>query len=321
MTFFRTISRGFLAVAAAASLILATPAVRGGERVRTIEKAPAKYAVEEYLNVTYFLGDEADAVRHKLDLYLPKGKKDYPVLVFIHGGAWMFGDKSTFGMYSSVGRFLAENGVGVVMPNYRLSPKVKHPEHIIDVARAFAWTHRNIAKFGGDPDQMFVGGHSAGGHLSALLATDETYLKAEGLSLKNIRGVVAVSGVYRIPDKVAWKFGSSEGSEGVKFSLGGFNPFDLVFNKGAKERENASPVCQVCEGLPPFLVINADHDYAMLPEMAEELADKLKANKVPVASLRVEGRTHMTVISRATSQDDPAGKAMLEFLNGNATKK
>jgi acetyl esterase/lipase len=320
MRFVRPISRGLLA-AAAATLILASPAVRGDEPARATEKAPAKYEVEEHLNLTYFDGDEADAVRHKLDLFLPKGKKDYPVLVFLHGGAWMFGDKSTFNMYSSVGRFLAENGIGVVLPNYRLSPKVKHPEHIKDVARAFAWAHENIAKYGGDPDQMFVGGHSAGGHLSALLATDETYLKAEGLALKNIRGVVAVSGVYRIPDKVEWKVSSSEDSAGGKVSLGGLNPFDLVFSKDTKERENASPVCHVCAGLPPFLLVNADRDYLMLPEMAEELAGKLKDKKVPVESLRVEGRTHMTVISRATSKDDPVGKAMLEFVNKNSTKK
>jgi acetyl esterase/lipase len=319
MGFVRTISRGLLIVSSA-TMILASSAVRAEERTPTTEKAPAKYEVEEHLNLTYFDGDEADATRHKLDLFLPKGKKNYLVLVFVHGGAWMFGDKSTFNMYSSVGRFLAENGVGVVLPNYRLSPKVKHPEHIKDVARAFAWTHKNIAKYGGDPDQMFVGGHSAGGHLSALLATDASYLKAEGLSLKNIRGVIAVSGVYRIPDKVEWKAGSTEIGGTGKISLGGLNPFDLVFAKDAKERENASPVCHVCAGLPPFLLINADHDYLMLPEMAEELAEKLKDRKVPVESLRVEARTHMTVISKATSMDDPVGKAMLEFVNKNRPK-
>ncbi len=117
MRFFRPDSRWLLTIAATATLILASPAVRGDEPARATEKAPAKYEVEEHLNLTYFDGDEADAVRHKLDLFLPKDKKDYPVLVFVHGGAWMFGDKSTFGMYSAVGRFLAENGIGVVMPN------------------------------------------------------------------------------------------------------------------------------------------------------------------------------------------------------------
>jgi acetyl esterase/lipase len=86
MGFVRTISRGLLIVSSA-TLILASPALRAEERTPTTEKAPAKYEVEEHLNLTYFDGDEADATRHKLDLFLPKGRKDYPVLVFIHGGA------------------------------------------------------------------------------------------------------------------------------------------------------------------------------------------------------------------------------------------
>src|SRR5207237_6481418 len=141
----------------------------------------------------------ADSFRNRLDLYLPKGKKDFPVVFLVHGGAWMLGDNRCCGLYSSVGEFLASQGIGVVLPNYRLSPAVKHPEHVKDVARAFAWARAHIADHGGRPDRLFVAGHSAGGHLVALLATDETYLRAEGLQAADVRGVVAFSGVYRIP--------------------------------------------------------------------------------------------------------------------------
>jgi acetyl esterase/lipase len=79
---------------------------------------------------------------------------------------------------------------------------VKHPEHVRDVARAFAWAHVHIGHYGGDPGQLFLLGHSAGGHLVALLATDERYLAAEGRTTQDIMGVIAVSGVYRIPRKV-----------------------------------------------------------------------------------------------------------------------
>src|SRR5262245_48410044 len=138
-----------------------------------------------------------DARRHRLDLFLPKGKTDYPVVVLVHGGAWMLGDNRCCGLYSSVGEFLAGQGVGAVLINYRLSPGVKHPEHVRDVARAVAWTREHIAGYGGRPDQLFLLGHSAGGHLVSLLATDEKYLKAEGLDPAHTRGVIAISGVYR----------------------------------------------------------------------------------------------------------------------------
>src|SRR5205823_5671892 len=102
---------------------------------------------------------------------------------FVHGGAWRNGDKSgILGVYSALGRFLVRHGLGAVIINYRLSPAVRHPAHVQDVAKAFAWTHKNIARYGGRPDQIFLCGHSAGGHLVALLATDPTYLKAEGLT-------------------------------------------------------------------------------------------------------------------------------------------
>ena len=115
------------------------------------------------------------------------------MLLFVHGGRWTTGNKN---LYPGIGESLARHGVGVVICNYRLSPAVKHPAHVQDVARAFAWTQSNIASYGGKPDRLFVCGHSAGGHLVALLATDPKYLKAEKLSPSDIRGVVPISGVY-----------------------------------------------------------------------------------------------------------------------------
>jgi acetyl esterase/lipase len=282
-------------------------------------EAGKKYEVRELRDVAYVEGKGADRVRHKLDLFLPEGKKDYPVIVFVHGGCWTIGDKSCAGLYSAVGRFLASRGVGAVLPNYRLSPWVKHPEHIKDVARAFAWTHKHIGEYGGDPDKLFIGGHSAGGHLAALLATDEQYLKAEGLSLKDVRGVVAVSGVYRIPDKVEFQWASGDGGLAVKIALM-TNPFDLVFGKDPKVREAASPVCHVRPGLPPFLVVYAEHELPMLPEMAEDFAKTLKDKKCDVELMKVEGRNHNDIIFRANNLDDPVAKAMLDFVAKHAGK-
>ncbi len=104
--------------------------------VRAEDPAPT-YEVETHKDVAYYEGDNADPVKHKLDLYLPKGLKDFPVLFFVHGGAWQMGDKAKdFGTYITLGKTFAKAGIGTVVTNYRLSPGVKHPEHIKDVARA-----------------------------------------------------------------------------------------------------------------------------------------------------------------------------------------
>jgi acetyl esterase/lipase len=102
--------------------------------------------VEQVRDVAYVKGPGAHFLRHRLDVYVPKETKSFPVVMLVHGGAWTLGDNRCFGLYSTVGEFLASRGIGVVMPNYRLSPAVRHPEHIKDVTRALAWTRAHIAQ-------------------------------------------------------------------------------------------------------------------------------------------------------------------------------
>src|SRR5262245_53535690 len=94
---------------------------------------PRSFEVDSVENVAYVDGPGADSVRHKCDVFYPRGGANCPVVLLVHGGVWMFGDKSCAGQYSDVGKFLARNGIVAVLPNYRLSPWVKHPEHIKDV--------------------------------------------------------------------------------------------------------------------------------------------------------------------------------------------
>src|SRR5262245_36959323 len=102
------------------------------------EDKPTTYEVVTEKDIAY--NDSADAERHKLDLYLPKDAKGFPVLFYIHGGGWTRGSKASF---SDHGKTFASQGIGCVSVNYRLSPKVKHPAHIEDVAQAFAWAMNN----------------------------------------------------------------------------------------------------------------------------------------------------------------------------------
>ena len=99
--------------------------------------------------------------RHVLDIYTPEGPagKNLPVILWIHGGGWQAGDKSDVALKPKA---LTERGFVFVSTNYRLLPEVKMDELIGDVARSVGWVHRNIARYGGDPTRIFVGGHSAG---------------------------------------------------------------------------------------------------------------------------------------------------------------
>lgn len=298
-------------------------------------------AVERVRNVAYYAGTDADARRHRLDLYLPKGKKDYPVVVLVHGGAWMMGDNRHYGLCSSVGEFLASRGIGAALPNYRLSPGVKHPEHVKDVARAVAWVRTHLPEYGADASRLFLVGHSAGGHLVSLLATDETYLKAEGLRSTDLSGVVSISGVYRIPTgKLALALG---GSKPESFRLeeiaplrggGGFwsklprlpgigmnlNVFGPVFGNDAMVRAAASPLNHVRAGLPPFLIVTAEKDLPTLTGPAGEFHRALLAQGNESEFLNVEKRNHNSVMFSAIEANDPVAKAMLEFVGRHGTK-
>jgi acetyl esterase/lipase len=251
----------------------------------------AGFEVVRHTDIPYRTDPAADKERHRLDVYVPKGCKDFPVVFFVHGGSWRSGNKS---YYVAIGNTFAKLGIGVVVTNYRLSPQVKHPAHIEDVAKAFAWTCANIGKFGGRPDRIFACGHSAGGHLVSLLATDPTYLKAENRSPADIAGVIAVSGVYRIYHD--------------------FGLFNRVFGKDEEVCRQASPINHVGGKLPPFLIAYADTDYPQLDTMAEDMYAALKKAACPAALLKLKDRNHFTIILKMIDPADPLHRALLKFV-------
>lgn len=257
------------------------------------EQPARAFEVRPIRDVAYVEGGAADPVKHKLDLFLPRDHRDYPVLFFVHGGAWRSGDKDFFfGVYSALGQLFARHGIGAVVINYRLTPQVMHPEHIKDVAQAFAWTVKNIGKYGGRADQVFVAGHSAGGHLVSLLATDDSYLKALGLDLKSVKGVIPLSGVYRIPPR--------------------FMP--NVFGTDAEICRKASPITHARPDAPPFLILYAEKDLQSLDQMAEEFCRALKDKKGQAEIQKVPNRTHSTIVGNAIVDTDPVARLMLQFI-------
>ncbi len=282
---------------AALALLLASQRSRAAEPAEK-PAAPPKYEVAETRNITYFEGeDDPDLERHRLDVFSPKGLKGCPVVFFVHGGAWTIGQKDDylgiFG-YGTIARCLARRGVVVVLPNYRLSPGVRHPEHVKDVARAFAWTCAHAGRHGGDPKRIVLCGHSAGGHLVSLLTTDEKYLRAEGRSRKDVRGVIGVCGVYCVED-LELKLSASTPGQWLSYDAR-LSPFAMVFGTDPEVLKQASPIRHVEPGLPPFLLMNAGMDYVRLPQMARDFAAALEENCCDVETKVVPWRTHETVV-------------------------
>lgn len=121
-----------------------------------------------------------------LDIYLP-GTTDFATLVWFHGGGLTSG-------YKFIPEGLKNQGIAIVAVNYRLYPKVKSPTYIDDAAAAVAWVFKNIAFYGGDPNLIFVAGHSAGGYLTSMLGLDKSYLNTYGIDADAIAGLIPYSG-------------------------------------------------------------------------------------------------------------------------------
>ena len=141
-------------------------------------------------NQSYYPSTNTDPYireRCRLDVYYPVGKKNFRTVVWFHGGGLSGGEKH-------IPEGLKDKGIAVVAVNYRLTPRVKSPEYLRDAAAAVAWVMKNIANYGGDPDKVFVSGHSAGGYLAAMIGLDKSWLKVHGVDANQLAGIVPFSG-------------------------------------------------------------------------------------------------------------------------------
>jgi acetyl esterase/lipase len=241
---------------------------------------PISPAVEVRRNIPYLADDDP---KHQLDLYLPRGKTNFPVMIFLHGGAWRSGDRS---LYALFGNRFAKAGIGVAIPSYRLMPKNPHPAQIDDAAAAFAWVYRNIPQYGGDRSRLYLAGHSAGGHLAALLALDPTHLAKLEIPFDAIHGVITMSGIY---------------------DVGRMTDFQTA-------DDDPSPIHHIHPAAPPFLVTYCQWDYPGLPKQARDFAAKLKAAFTQVKLIYVPGQGHISEMIATLKEDDPAARAILNFI-------
>ena len=258
--------------------------------------AAERPSVREVRNLRYVTGEDAHPTKHLLDLYLPlpvpgeNGTKP-PLVMFVHGGAWRMGDRR---LYGSLGRAFARRGIACAAISYRLSPEFVHPAHVEDCARALRWLADHAAEYGYDREKLFLCGHSAGAHLVALLATDASYLVAQGLTPKDVRGVVPISGPFEVSAAVPM--------------------FEQAFGADAVVRRDASPLRHVTKDAPPFLVLWASRDMAGLPASGRVFAAALRRSGAPVEQQEIADRTHITIITRFGSRDDRTTELVVDFV-------
>lgn len=243
-------------------------------------------------NVRYWSGEGRDE-RQILDIYVPRKGSGWPTAVIVHGGAWVTGGKRYMG---NIGYALAENGIAAVCINYRLSPEYRHPAHVTDVARAIAWTKKNLPKYGADTNKVFLIGHSAGGHLVSLVSVKEKYLKDQGLSSNDLAGVMPISGVYEIDTDV----------------------LEPVFGSDREKWKDASPIRFVDKGDPPFMILFADNEMKgaiPLVRQAEEFYQELRDAGVEASIHEIDGSNHNTIVGQVGKSGSQTLRLMLRFID------
>lgn len=210
---------------------------------------------------------------HALDVYRPRGARGAPVVVFFHGGRWQHGRRAD---YAFAGEALARHGIVAVLPDYRHYPQVRFPAFVEDAARAVAWTRAHVAELGGDPQRIFLAGHSSGAHLAALLATDARYLQAVGLHPRDLRGVAGLAGPYDflpLTDPVLQDLFGAE-----------------------RDWPASQPVSFVDGDEPPFLLLHGEDDRVVWPRNSTRLAARLRAAGVPVQERRYADLGHVRIL-------------------------
>lgn len=238
-----------------------------------------------------------DLRRNRLDLYLPRGLETPPLVMFVHGGAWMAGNKEFHGF---VGRELARRGLAAAVINYRLSPLVRHPAHVEDCAAAFAFLRDRADELGFDGKRMFLMGHSAGAHLVSLLALDPRWLAAAGVPMEAVGGVIAMSAPFDVRRDNSL--------------------FRGVFGRDAEVRSRASPLLHVSNdtgraGAPPFLVIWAERELLYLADDNEHMVELMEETDLPHRALEVEGHGHISYLLRIGKDDDPVTAHVLAAID------
>ncbi|MEZ5570614.1 MAG: alpha/beta hydrolase [Halioglobus sp.] len=230
-------------------------------------------------------------IRNQLDIYRPRSipQGGCPVLLQIHGGAWMMGDKGSQAlplMYS-----LAKRGWICVAANYRLSPSVSFPTHLLDCKAALCWIREHGEQYGLNTDFVAVTGGSAGGHLTALMGLTENQPQFQPSNPMTDTSVQACIPFYGIYDFLV-RYDQHPNRRIYEGFLTG-----RVLHESLKDNpalwDQASPITHIHNNAPPFMVVHGSHDTLAAISEGRVFSNKLKeVSHNPVVYLEMPGAEH-----------------------------
>ena len=214
-----------------------------------------------------------DNKRQHLDIYVPdKPDPSGSVIVFFYGGSWQKGNKET---YRFVGQALASKGYVAVIADYRVYPEVYFPAFVEDGANALAWVHGHIREYGGNPSNIFLAGHSAGGYIAVMLTLNDSYLRAAGGKRSWIKGTIGIAGPYD------------------------FLPFtdpNIIALFSKVEDSKTQPITFVGPGVSPLLLLTGDQDDEVGAKNSQNLVAKLREFDDPVQERIYPGVAHIGIV-------------------------
>jgi acetyl esterase/lipase len=250
-------------------------------------------------NISY-KDTDGSVKKNTLDIYYERGLQARPVVIYIHGGAWSQGDKDLF-IY--LGEVLRDMGFTGVIINYRLTPDVTHPAHVEDCASAVAWVYKNIQKYGGNPENIFLCGHSSGAHLASLLALDEKYLSKHDVSKANITGVISLAGVYRL---------YKEKGENVPPFFA--EVFSSAFGDDEQTRIDASPINHVKKNAVVFLILFGEKENRYMKKQSIDFFEALVDKDVEAEIRELTGLDHVSIVTEIWNKDSEIADIIEDFV-------
>ncbi len=235
-----------------------------------------------------------------LDVYRPTVRKGAPMLIYVHGGAYVTGNKNAYGeIYANIGWWFARQGVVTLNATYRLAPGSPWPGGARDVGAMVAWARANAARLGADPNRITLMGHSAGATHVASYVFDKALQPADG---PGVAGAVLISGRYRVEydptDPNARNMQSYFGSDATQYA-------------------NRSPINHIRDGIkvPVFLVIAEYDNPALDVRGAELLAALCERDGACPRFLRLAGHNHLSEVAAFNTPDEQLGREVLDFMH------
>lgn len=209
-----------------------------------------------------------------LDVYSPVHAEHAPVVVFFYGGDWRFGKR---GWYRWLGEALARQGVVAILPDYRHWPAVRMDGFVSDGAEAVRWARDHAAAYGGDASHLFVMGHSSGGHIAAMLATDKQWLARVGMTPRDLSGLIGVAGAFDF------------------LPLGSPRYVDM-FGSTPDQQARSQPINFVDGDEPPALLLQGAADTVVYPAEAISLDKHYRQHGEPVELKIYPGVGHRKIV-------------------------